>query len=426
MDFEWGPFRDDPDHQRAIDLDDADDLASHRESFVIPDPDLIYLDGNSLGRLPTATPSLVGDVVSRQWAERLIKSWNDGWWDLQLELGRMLAPLIGAHSEEVIISDSTSVNLYKLAMAALEARPGRTKVITDDLNFPSDAYILAGVAEHHGAHLEILASDGVHGPVDSLLGAIDEETALVSLSHTAFQSGYTYDMALVNRAARRHGALTLWDLSHSAGVMPIDLDADAADLAVGCTYKYLSGGPGSPAFLYVRSDLIGQLRNPIAGWWGHAEPFEFDLDFRPTEGIRRFHTGTMPIISLAAIEPGIRLVGDVGTSAIREKSESLVAFLVHLWERHLLPLGFALGSPREPRHRGSHVSLRHEEGWAITTGMIEIARVLPDFRAPDAIRLGMAPLYTTHQDVHTAVLRMRNLVSSGLHRQFAGRVATVT
>jgi kynureninase len=176
----------------------------------------------------------------------------------------------------------------------------------------------------------------------------------------------------------------------------------------------------------VRSDLIGQLRNPIAGWWGHAEPFEFDLDFRPTEGIRRFHTGTMPIISLAAIEPGIRLVGDVGTSAIREKSESLVAFLVHLWERHLLPLGFALGSPREPRHRGSHVSLRHEEGWAITTGMIEIARVLPDFRAPDAIRLGMAPLYTTHQDVHTAVLRMRNLVSSGLHRQFAGRVATVT
>lgn len=412
-----GPFPTAPGYEEALSLDAADPLANYREKFIDTDDVTIYLDGNSLGRLPMATPDVVGDATRRQWGERLIRSWNEGWWDLQIRLGDKLAPLLGAGEGEVLISDSTSVNLYKLAMAAVSAAPeSRRRIVTDDLNFPSDIYILNSVASTCGGSLEVVGSDGVHGPIEGLAAAIDESTALVSLSHTTYASGYTYDIEAVTRLANDSGAMVLWDCSHSVGAMPIDLHRWEVDLAVGCTYKYLNGGPGSPAFLYVRRDLIDRLPSPIPGWWAHDEPFEFDLDFVPTSTIRRFHTGTMPILSLAAIEPGLDLTLAAGATAIREKSVALSGYLIEQWREHLEPLGFELASPIEPEHRGSHVSLRHPFAWPINRSMIEDVSVIPDFRSPDNLRLGLAPLYTRFIDVHTAVQRTRKVIAEDLHQ----------
>jgi kynureninase len=361
-----------------------------------------------------------------EWGERLIRSWNEGWWDLQIELGDRVASLIGASPGEVIISDSTSVNLYKLAMAALEASQGRRKVVTDDANFPTDIYVLRGVAETMGGSLDVVASEGSPDPVAAIEAVLDDDTALVSLSQTAFKTGYTYDLAALTAIAHRHGSRVLWDLSHSAGVTAIDLNGSGADMAVGCTYKYLNGGPGSPAFLFVRRDLQDSLQNPIQGWWGHARPFAFDLDFSPAAGIRRFHTGTMPILSLAAIEAGIDEVAGAGIDRIRAKSVSLTELFVRQAEDHLAPLGFDLASPGDVSRRGSHVSLSHAEAWAIDQALIELGKVIPDFRAPDNLRFGLSPLYNTHLEVHTAVQRLKVIVQSGLHDGFEGREATVT
>ncbi|MDX1469614.1 MAG: kynureninase [Acidimicrobiia bacterium] len=421
-----GPYPDVDGFAEARDLDAADPLKGFRSRYVHTDPDLIYLDGNSLGRLPSAAVEIVEDVTVRQWGDRLIRAWNEGWWELQLELGDLLAPIVGAREGEVIISDSTSVNLYKLAMAAVAGRPGRSKIVTDDLNFPTDVYILEGVAEQTGRDLVVVASDGISGPLDSLAAAIDGDTALVSLSHTAFKSGYTYDMAAVTEMAHESGAMVLWDCSHSVGALPIDLTAAKVDLAVGCTYKYLNGGPGSPAFLYVRTELQDSLENPIKAWWGHADPFAFDLDFRPVSGIRRYHTGTMPILSVAPTAAGIRDVAEAGTEAIRAKSVALSEYLIRRFDDHLRPLGFTLGSPEDKAARGSHVSLAHERAWPITRALIELGRVIPDFRMPDNIRLGLSPLYTSFTDVHTAVQRLSTIVQTNAYGQFANDHQTVT
>ncbi|MGC2241433.1 MAG: kynureninase [Acidimicrobiia bacterium] len=428
--IELGPFPDRPGYATAQSLDDNDHLAGFRHRFFFDpeEPDMIYLDGNSLGRLPLAAREVTERLVDEQWGRGLIRSWNDGWWDLQVRLGDRLAGIIGAKSGEVIVSDSTSVNLYKLAMAAARGRNGRHKIVTDDLNFPTDLYVLDGVGQALGdAHrLEVVASNGVEGPVDALERSIDEDTALVSLSHTVFKSGYTYDIESLTETAHRAGALILWDLSHSVGVIPISLGESGADLAVGCTYKYLNGGPGSPAFLYVCEELQSQLENPITAWWGHARPFDFELGFEPVEGIRRFHSGTMPIVSLALIEAGLNVVADAGIVALRGKSQALTQFLIEQWEEHLQPLGFELATPLDPSRRGSHVSLGHEEAWRITQAMIGAAQVLPDFRAPDNIRLGLAPLYTSFMDVHTAVQRIREVVETGTHLHFEDDRPSVT
>lgn len=426
--MELGPFLDDAGHGRAVELDGAEPLTRWRDRFVIDDAEMIYLDGNSLGRLPRAAVDVVADAVNHQWGQRLIRSWNDGWWDLQVEIGDVLAPVIGASAGEVIVSDSTSVNLYKLALAALRARPGRTKVVTDDLNFPSDLYILESAARQCGAdhRVEIVGSDGVNGPIDGLLGAIDDSTALVSLSATTFKSGYTYDMSAVTRAAHDSGALVLWDLSHSAGVIDQGLNATGADLAVGCTYKYLNGGPGSPAFLYVRTDLQGELDNPAHGWFAHADPFAFDLDFRPTDGPRRFHVGTMPMLSLVATQVGAELAAEAGVSAMRRASVSLTAWAEELFDELLTPLGFDFATPRDPDRRGSHLSLAHDAAWQITQALIDVGQVLPDFRAPHHLRLGFAPLYTTHVEIHTAFRRLVHIVESELWREYPATIANVT
>ncbi len=421
-----GPFPEAPGFNRALDLDQEDPLSGFRDRFVIEDPYLIYLDGNSLGRMPREAGRLIEQVVSHEWGDRLIRSWNEGWWDLQLELGDQLAPIIGASPGEVIISDSTSVNLYKLAMAAMRACPGRTRIVTDDLNFPTDVYVLRAAAAANAAELEIVPSTGLLGPVAELEAAIDESTALVSLSHTNFKSGYTYDLAGMTAVAHRAGAMVLWDLSHSVGAVPIDLTGARVDLAVGCTYKYLNGGPGSPAFLYVRRDLQDGLDNPITALWGHAEPFTFDLEFRPVGGIRKFHTGTMPILSLAAFAAGIADLNEAGMVRVRAKSVSLSEYLIEQWEEHLAPLGFALASPRDPGVRGSHVSLSHPEAWPLARALVEIGMVIPDFRAPDNLRLGLSPMYTTHLEVHTAVQRLAGIVEGGLHTSYTDMTLTVT
>lgn len=409
-----GPFPSISGFDSAIELDRTDPLAGFRARYTFSDPDLIYLDGNSLGRLSSVAASIVDRIVRHEWGDRLIRSWNDGWWDLQIDIGNRLAPLIGADPGEVIISDSTSVNLYKLATAALRARPGRPRVVTDDTNFPTDIYVLRGVAEAHGANLDIVSTEGEPDPVAALETALDGGTALVSLSHTAFKSGFTYDLARVTELVHEIGALVIWDLSHSVGVVPIDLGGAGADLAVGCTYKYLNGGPGSPAFLYVRGSLQSSLENPIKGWWGHAEPFEFDLDFRPTDGIRKFHSGTMPVISLATIDAGLIDVAEAGIDRLRAKSVSLTEFFVNEWEEHLERLGFELRTPRDPGLRGSHISLSHPDAWTIDRALIEEAKVIPDFRAPDNLRFGLAPLYNSHLDVHTAIQRIKMIVERGV------------
>lgn len=421
-----GPFEDVDGFEEALHLDSEDPLSDFRDHYVFTDPDLIYLDGNSLGRQPKTAAEIIEDVTERQWGDRLIRSWNEGWWELQLRLGDLMAPLVGARPGEVIISDSTSVNTYKLAEAAVMSAPDRSKIVTDDLNFPTDVYVLGGVASRHGKKLEIVPSDGVDGPVDELAEAIDEDTALVSLSHTAFKSGYTYDMAELTARAQAAGAMVLWDCSHSVGAVPIDFNSANVDLAIGCTYKYLNGGPGSPAFLYVRSDLQDRLDNPIHAWWGHADPFSFELDFEPVSGIRRFHTGTMPILSLAAAEAGITDVLEAGMDRIREKSVAQTEYLVSQCETHLRRYGFGLSSPRDPARRGSHVSLSHSEAWPMTRALIEVGNVIPDFRTPDNIRLGLSPLYNSFVEIHSAVQRLRLIAEGRHHAAFMDVTATVT
>ncbi len=410
----------------AIALDERDELAAFRQAFVIDDPELIYLDGNSLGRLPRATTLLLQDMVARQWGQRLIRSWNEGWFTLSQRIGGKLARLLGAQPDEVIVADSTSVNLYKLTAAALWARPGRHKIVSDDLNFPSDLYIFQGALNNTGWLQIVPSPDGIHGPTTALANALNKDTALLSLSHTAFKSGYTYDMAALTAAAHHVGALALWDLSHSVGAVPIDLNGSGVDLAVGCTYKYVNGGPGAPAFLYVRRDLQEQLRQPISGWFGQRNQFALGLNYQAGAGITRFLTGTPPLLSLAAVEPGVDLLLDAGISRLRAKSIQQTEYLIALWAAWLQPLGFTLNSPRDPAQRGSHVSLGHPEAARIDRALIEQMNVLPDFRRPDNLRLGIASLYTSFQEVYTAMTRLRQVVTARLYEDYSPEMPDVT
>ncbi len=393
---------------------------------------LVYLDGNSLGRLPHATRTLLAAAVDEQWGHRLIRSWGEGWFELPERLGNRIGLLLGAQPGEVVVADSTSVNLFKLAVAALRllsSDPQRTRILSDDMQFPSDLYILQGAIELLGGRhtLEILPSpDGIHGPVDALLATLDERVALVCLSHTVFKSAYTYDMAAVTAAAHAAGALTLWDLSHAAGSVPVDLGAAQADLAVGCTYKYLNGGPGAPAFLYVRRDLQERLANPISGWMGRADLFDFAPDYAPAAGLRRFLSGTPPVLAMAAIEPGVELLLEAGMPALRAKSLAQTELFLRLWELELAPRGYTLKTPREAARRGSHVALGHAEGWRISQALSRSMGVLPDFRRPDNIRLGIAPLYTRYSDVVTAVAALARIVDERLYASYPAALATVT
>jgi kynureninase len=389
-------------------LDAADPLAGWRERFALPDG-VIYLDGNSLGPLPKATAGVLEDVVRRQWGQDLITSWNrHGWVDLPQRLGAKIARLIGAAAHEVIVADSTSVNLFKLVASALGLRPGRRVVLSERGNFPTDLYVAQGLGELLGERLDLRLVSR-----EELEAALDEHTALLMLTHVDYRTGRLHDMARLTRAAQDAGALVLWDLAHSAGAVPVDLHGAGADLAVGCGYKYLNGGPGAPAFLFVAERWHEQIRQPITGWFGHARPFAFDPAYRPAAGITRFLAGTPPILSMKALEAGVDMLLEVDQRDLRQKSVALTETFIRLIEERCGDFGFAIASPRRTEERGAQVALRHGDGYPIVQALIARG-VIGDFRGPDLLRFGFAPLYVRFVDVWDAVDALRAVMSGRL------------
>jgi kynureninase len=413
----------------ARQLDAGDDLAAYRAAFVQADDELIYMDGNSLGRLPHATVTRLRAAVEHEWGADLIRGWNHGWYEAPQRIGEKIAGLLGAGAGQVRACDSTSVNLFKLILAALALRPERRTIVSDALNFPSDLYIAQGCIDLLGGRHELRlapSADGMTVDPAALYGAIDERTALVMLSHVVYKSGFLYDMAAVTARAHEVGALVLWDLSHSAGVVPIALDSCGVDFAAGCCYKYLNGGPGAPGYLYVRQDLQEQTRSPIWGWFGQRDPFAFDLDYRPAAGIDRFLSGTPPMLSLLAIEPALDMLLEAGVEPMRSKSVRLTEYAIELFDAMLAPTGYELGTPRDAARRGGHVTVRHPEGYRINRALIADLHVLPDFREPDNIRLGLAPLTTSFADVWNAIERMRRAVVERHYLRFTTERLAVT
>lgn len=399
-------------------LDRADDLAPHRDRLLIPDA-RIYLDGNSLGPLPADTEQAVRDVLDT-WRRDAVLAW-DGWIDVGERLGDELAPLIGAPPGTVAVCDQTSVNLYKLASAAL-AHTGRGSIVTDAGNFPSDRYVLAGVAEAAGGRLIVMPEDP---DVSTIARHVDGDVGLVAMTHVAYRSGHLHDGEAVTAAAHAAGALMLWDLAHSAGAVPVALDRWGADLAIGCTYKYLNGGPGSPGFLFVRGDLHDRLHQPIRGWFGHDDMFGFHDEFHPAPSIRRFLVGTPSVIAAAATEVGIGLTADAGIERIRTKGRALGDLLVTMVEPVLAAHGGHVASPLDPDRRGSHVAVRHPDAHAVSSALRH-SGVIVDFRAPDLIRFGLAPLILRHRDVADAVDILNDILERRLHHSFRSNRSGVT
>ena len=400
-------------------LDAADPLAEYRERFLLEDPGLIYLNGNSLGALPRATLARMETVFREEWGTALARSW-DHWVDLPARAGDVVGELIGAAAGQVIVTDNTTVNLYKLATAALDARPGRHVIITDHDNFPSDRYVMAGLAAQRGAELRMLATDINEGVDPELVrAAVDEDTALVSLSHVAYRSGALADMAAITAIVHQAGALMLWDLCHSVGAVPVDLDGCEADLAVGCTYKYLNAGPGAPAFAYVSARLREVLRQPIWGWFSQRDQFGMGPSYDPAPGMAKFMTGTPSIPGTAAVEEGARLLLEAGPEPMRDKSMRLTAYLIELADAWLVPLGCAIATPREASRRGGHVSFCHPQAERIVEQLASDG-VIADYRTPDRFRFGLSPLTTRFTDVWDAADAARALIaelfSSGASR----------
>ena len=400
---------------RAVELDAQDPLAAFRDKFARDQRDgreLIYLDGNSLGRLPLATAERIGRVVREEWGSGLIGSW-DHWMGLPARVGDLLGEhLLGAAPGQVAVSDSTTVNLYKLACAALDARPGRRVVVTDDDNFPTDRYVFQAIAAQRGCELRMIHTDMDAGLDEATLrAALDEDTAVVSLSHVAYRSAALADMAGITQLVHASGAIMLWDLCHSVGSVPVQLDACRADLAVGCTYKYLNAGPGAPAFLYVRRDLQDRLRQPIWGWMGQRNLFEMGPDYDPVPGIEHFTTGTPQVVGVEAVHEGARLLAEAGIGRLRDKGVQLTEYLITLADAWLAPLGCSLASPRDPARRGSHVTVHHPRARQLCQALAARG-VITDYRAPDRVRYGLAPIYTRFTDVWDAIAETRHLLQT--------------
>jgi kynureninase len=404
-----------PSHGRAAaaERDDADPLAAFRDEFLIPDDAIVYMDGNSLGRPPRAVADALAAVVQAGWGERLIRSWTEGWMDVALELGDRIGALLGAAAGQLAVADSTTVCFYKAASAALDARPGRSEILTDPGNFPTDRYVLESLAAQRGLALRWLEpADPTCGPsAEEVAGLVGEQTALVTFTHVDYRSAAILDMPAITEVAHAAGALTIWDLSHSVGAVPVALDAAGADLAVGCTYKYLCGGPGSPAFIYVRSELQKTLRQPVWGWLGRRDPFQMDPGYEPTEGIRAFLSGTPPILALHALAPGLELVTRAGVERIRAKGIALTELAIALADDWLAGYGVEVASPRDATIRGAHVALAHRDAAALCRALIERG-VLVDYRAPDVIRMGLSPLTTRFVEVWDGVNALREVLAA--------------
>ncbi len=420
-----------PTRNDCVALDANDALATLRSEFQLPEG-VIYLDGNSLGVLPKATPARIAQVVQEEWGHALIRSWNTaGWVDLPQRIGNKIARLVGAGSSELIVGDSTSVNLYKALSAAVElvkaGAPRRKLIVSERSNFPTDLYIAESVARTHGFELKLINAE-------DLAQRLNNELAVLMLTHVNYRTGRVHDMAQVTHDAHRAGALVVWDLAHSAGAVPVDLKTADADFAVGCGYKYLNGGPGAPAFVWAHPRHTArmdrdQLRQPLSGWFGHKAPFEFTPDYRPALGIQQFACGTPPVLSMAALECGVDVFLKAealgGMAALRQKSIALTALFIELVEMHCAEHGLTLVTPRDAAARGSQVSFAHEQGYAIMQALIARG-VIGDFRAgaigalPESshlLRFGFTPLYTRFTDVWDAVEQLRQVLANGEWRE---------
>jgi kynureninase len=395
--------------ERARELDAGDELAPFRDRFVFTDPELIYLNGNSLGALPKQTQARLHQVIDSEWGQGLGRSW-DHWVDLPQRAGEAVASLIGAAPNQTIVTDNTTTNLYKLAMAALEARPGRHVIVTDDDNFPTDRYVLESITVQRNLEFRKVSADINDGiDPDLLRRAVDDDTALVSLSHVSYRSGALADMRTITEIAHQSGALIMWDLCHAVGSVPIQLDDCDVDLAVGCTYKYLNAGPGAPAFLYVSARLRSVLRQPIWGWFSQRDQFAMGQEYRPAEGMAKFMTGTPNIAGTVAVAEGAKLLHEAGMERIRAKSKKLTAYLEELSDEWLAPLGCQLATPRNPDRRGGHLTFAHPDAESIVAELAK-ADIVTDFRAPGRVRFGMPSLTTRFTDAHNAAAATRDLL----------------
>ena len=401
--------------RRAEALDAADPLAGMRARFLAaPDDDLVaYLDGNSLGRPLVETARLLDEFVREQWAGRLIRGWTDGWLDWPTRLGdRLASTALGAAPGQVVVADSTTVLIYKLARAAVAGRPGRRKVVLDTDNFPTDRYALEGIADERDLDLVWIETDPAAGVTpEQVAAAVDTDTALVLFSHVAYRSGWMADAAAITKLAHDAGALAMWDLSHSAGSVPLRLDEWGVDLAVGCTYKYLNGGPGAPAFAYLRAGLQDELRQPIWGWMGHRASFEMGPGHEFAPGVRALLSGTPPILAMVGLHASLDMLAEAGIDAVRAKSLLLTDYVIEVADRWLAPLGVTVAGPRDPDRRGGHVTLRRP-GFEAMLEPLWARGVIPDYRRPDGIRIGMAPLSTSFTEVHRGLSVLRTLLEN--------------
>jgi kynureninase len=399
---------------RAAELDANDPLRGHRDRFLTgPDDDVLaYLDGNSLGRPLQASAERIENFVRTSWAGRLIRGWDEDWLDLPLRIGdRIGAVTLGAAAGQTVVADSTTVLLYKLARAGVELRPGRDEIVVDTDNFPTDRYVLEGIAAERGLSLCWVESDRHSGvePAD-LAPVLSDRTALVVLSHVAYRSGHLAPAAELTALTHAAGAVVLWDLSHSVGSVPLQLDDWGVDLAVGCTYKYLNGGPGSPAFGYVAARHLDDFAQPVQGWLGRADAFEMGPGYEPAVGIRRVLSGTPPILGMLALQDMVELIGEVGMAAVRAKSLLLSAFAAAVAQDWLTPAGVILATPAQPERRGAHLTLEHP-AFRQLTPQLWSRGVIPDFRAPQGLRLGLSPLSTSFAEVLTGLAAVRDLLA---------------
>ena len=381
----------------ARNLDAQDLLAPLRAKYDIP-PDVRYFDGNSLGPLTLRSREVLHHTIEVEWRERLIRSWNEDWLAMPQRVGNKIAPLIGAAQDSVISCDNTSINLHKALMSAVALRPGRTEIVIDINNFPTDIYIAQSVADQHGMKLIAVTAA-------EIIGAISERTAVVTATHVDYRSAKILDAPAITASAHQNGALMVWDLAHTAGAVPFDASKLDIDFAVGCGYKYLNGGPGAPAFIYVAPRLLAESGQPLQGWWAHAAPFDFELGFRPAPGISRFLTGTTTVLSMKSLEAALEIFSEVSMADIRTKSMGLTSLFIDLFDTHLAPLGFTLASPRDPESRGSHVALGFAGGKSLVDQM-SAEGIVADFRPPDLMRFGFAPLYNSYRDVVELVQRL--------------------
>lgn len=414
-------------------LDKEDILRDFRTEFYSGPEKLIYLDGNSLGKLPLKSKEIIDKTLSDEWGKDLIRAWNSVWWEMPVRAAAKLSTIIGAKSREVIITDSTSVNLYKLIKAALREQKGKKKIVSEELSFPTDLYIIQGVIDELGSghSLELATSgDGISVKLEELERSIDNNTALVVLSYVSYKSASMYDMKKVNDLVHRKGALIIWDLSHAAGAVKVDLDATGADMAVGCTYKYLNCGPGSPAYLYINSKLIDKLISPIWGWFGEINPFEFSKQYRPSDNIRKFMAGTPGILSMCGIEPALDIIKRAGMDNIRRKNSNMTEIFIEMARVGLSEFEFEIGSPEESKFRGSHVSLRHPDSFRISRALLdpECGKyvIIPDFRPPDNLRFGFSALYNTFDELYLTIYELRRILSEGSYRMYSDKRGDVT